>query len=624
MKDVELSSYIKNIGQQENDSSVVSINKSEMEQNTTAFDKFFELGKYELLYKELKKRGITTFEDLRKIHLWPFMNFHQLYPFQQRLEISIELTAMLKSAENKNADSDFSVFEICYNGVTYKGASPSEAFVEFLAVIAKKYPLKIRSLLDCIHPETGKVVVSGNYSDKKLRMINPDAYVEADLSSERVEQYVAWVIERCGASPREYAIKENGKSIEASAKSYGESECTKSGGNTDASAGDISKEENQLDKTPAHRSICDPNLSLTQEVEGDLLKCDLTGATYDELQGKLHESMAETKRFVGRSPYIIEMNKRLYHVDALVDFEEGADTLEAVLDKLMKKNNSIATAKQLYEYARSEMAMFFNDNGMTEQQSVYDFARYLFEKMEYHGKKYVFRANMYISLPEVSADSVVDVMKKYAREKGSTVTFMEMENYLTGMGLNTGNLRGLIRIDKEPVFLIYAENEYLLAELMHIDDAFLKVVHSALRRLFSDCNGYIIPRNISNSWYNLLPPLPASLSWTPMLLQQLICFYQDELEAKSIIAMETQNSNTLHTMFVEKESWIQDFRDVVAVFLHDEMPARSEFDAEELRKILVDAGMISGNQLIRNMNSALGGDDRFLWNSDGSHVKVRM
>ena len=159
---------------------------------------------------------------------------------------------------------------------------------------------------------------------------------------------------------------------------------------------------------------------------------------------------------------------------------------------------------------------------------------------------------------------------------------------------------------------------------MHIDADFLESIHGALRRLFADTDGHIIPRNISESWYNLLPTLPACLPWTPMLLQQLIRFYPDELEARTIIAMESQSSNTLHAMFVEKDSWIHDFRDVVAVFLHNEMPNRYEFEAEELRGILVDAGMISGNQLIYNMPNALGGDPRFLWDSDGSYVKVRI
>lgn len=575
--------------------------------NSNTFDKFFEDEKYDLLYKELKGKGITTLEKLKEINLWSFMNIHQLYSIQQRLAISTELTAKLRDVGRENDEQNASAYEIHYNGEVYKSTSPSKAFVAFLTAIATRYPLKFRTLLlNVYNPEFQKIIISRHsYDNTKLRLMNPEAYIDSDLSLDQVRQYIAWIIKRCDAVPQEYTVEEKIKSVESSLRE----------------PADLPVENMQkVAETPT--SSLDP--SLAREAEDYLLQCDLTGATYDELQSKLCYTMVGTKEIVAQSPHIIEMNRRLYHEEALVDFEEGADTLETVLDKLLKKNNGIATAKHLYEYARSEMAMFFNDNGITDQQSVYDLARHLFEKLKYHGKHYVFKSNMYISLPEFSADSVIDIVSKYAREKGTTVTYDELVRYLTGLGSNTGNLRGLMRIGKEPVFLIYAENEYLLAELMHIDADFLESIHGALRQLFADTDGHIIPRNISESWYNLLPTLPASLPWTPMLLQQLIRFYPDELEARTIIAMESQSSNTLHAMFVEKDSWIQDFRDVVAVFLHNEMPNRYEFEAEELRGILVDAGMISGNQLIYNMSNALGGDPRFLWDSDGNCVKVRI
>lgn len=565
-----------------------------------AFDAFFEDKKYEALYKELKNDGISSLDKLRDINLWSFMNLHQLYSIQQRLAISTELTAKLRRAGKEDTDS--SAYEIHYNGAIYNGASPSEAFAAFLTAVAARYPLKFRTLLNVYNPETNNIVISlHDYYNKRLKLINPEAYVDSDLSSEQVKLYIAWVIERCGATPQEYSVKENQKELETPAET-----------------------PLKVHEQPEETFAATLDIALTKEAEDYLLQCDLNGATYGELQSKLGYTMVGTKEIVARSPHIIEMNRKLYHEDALVDLEEGAETLDEILDKLLKKNNGIATAKHLYEYARSEMAMFFNDNDITDQQSVYDLARYLFEKLKYHGKRYVFKSNMYISLPDVSADSVIDIVKKYAIEKGSTVTFKEIESYMTGLGANTGNLRMSMRIDKEPVFLIYAENEYLLAELMHIDAAFLESIRSALKRLFEDNDGHIIPRNISDSWYGLLPALPSCLPWTPMLLQQLIRFYPNELDARTIIAMASQSSNTLNAIFVEKESWIHDFRDVVAVFLHDEMPNRSEFEAEELRGILVDAGMISGNELICNMHNALGSDPRFLWNSDGSHVKVRI
>ena len=268
--------------------------------------------------------------------------------------------------------------------------------------------------------------------------------------------------------------------------------------------------------------------------------------------------------------------------------------------------------------------MFLNENAISGQQAIYDLARYLFEKLEYHGKRYFFRSKSYISLPEVSADSIISIIQKYAREKGTTVTFSEIESYIKGLGLNGGNLRGLMRIDKEPIFLIYQENEYLLAELMHMDSDFFDKVKKALAHLFEDVGDHIILRKIADNWYNLLPALPSSLDWTPMLLQHLLRFYSKELGARTIIAMATQNSNTLHAMLVANDSDIVDFRDAVAVFLYEEHPERTSFEAEELRKLLVRAGMLYGNELIYNMHNALKGDPRFLWNSDGSKVTVRL
>ncbi len=587
------------------------------------FERLFEDEKYKPLYNALKKKGIDTIDALKEINLWVFMNIQQLYSIQQRLTIFTELTAVLKSKRKVDESQDALMCKVFYNGNTYKGESPSEAFMAFLIAIATKYPLRFRSLLGIANPESGKIVLNRCYDDTKLRMMNPEAYIDANLSLEQVDKYIAWVIERCGAIPREYSIGEPKYYSKTSDDDTGKQEHSNFKGTAETIVGYSSKQEMQQSRTSLN-NIPDSASHSIQNAEEYLQQCDLNGATYDNLKEELHCTMVKTKEIVAKSPRIIEMSRRLYHENALVDFEEGADTIEAILDKLLKKGDGITTAKLLYEHACSEMAMFFNDNGITEQQAVFDLARHLFEKLKYHGKQYVFKSNIYISLPDICADSVFDIVKKYAREKGSTVIYDEIVSHLTGLGLNTGNLRGLLRIDKEPVFLIYAENEYLFAELVPIDDVFLKTIHLALQHLLEDTGGYIIPRNISDSWYKLLPTLPGALVWTPMLLQQLIRFYPDKLQARTIIAMDSQNSNTLHAMFVEKESWIQDFRDVVAVFLHNEMPNRYEFEAEELRGILVDAGMISGNQLIYNMPNALGGDPRFLWDSDGNRVKVRI
>ena len=479
-------------------------------------------------------------------------------------------------------------------------------------------------------------------------MMNPQVYIDSDLSCDEVKLYVAWVLQRCSASPAQfnfYDTKQKSEHLvtvptdsESDVPVQEAPESTK----TEVPAYTESPSSPQEDISPEYpekvgegatvpdeaggqpKVFPTPPPRNTQRAEEFLLSCDLEGATMSKLQLALSLTMVGTKEAISCSPHIMELDHRFYHDEAFVDFEEASDKIEDILDKLLKKNNGIATAAQLYEYAKSDLSMFLNENAISGQQAIYDLARYLFEKLDYHGKRYCFRSNTYISLPEVSADSNNSIIQKYAREKGTTVTFSEIESYIKGLGLNGGNLRGLMRIDKEPIFLIYQENEYLLAELMHMDSEFFDKVKKALTHLFADVGDHIILRRIADNWYNLLPALPSSLDWTPMLLQHLLRFYSKELGARTIIAMASQSSNTLHAMLVANDSDIVDFRDAVAVFLYEEHPERTSFEAEELRKLLVRAGMLYGNELIGNMHNALKGDPRFLWNSDGSKVTVRL
>ena len=95
--------YLQSVGQQKTAAPISSSN---------AFDKLFEDEKYDLLYKELKKKGITTLEKLKEINLWSFMNLHQLYSIQQRLAISTELTARMRDAGKENNEQNASTYEI--------------------------------------------------------------------------------------------------------------------------------------------------------------------------------------------------------------------------------------------------------------------------------------------------------------------------------------------------------------------------------------------------------------------------------------------------------------------------------------------------------------------------------
>lgn len=143
------------------------------------------------------------------------MNLHQLYSIQQRLAISTELTAKLRNTEKENDEQNTSVYEIHYNGGVYKGASPSKAFVAFLTAVSTRYPMKFRTLLNVYNPESQKIVVSRyDYGNTKLRLMNPEAYIDSDLSLEQVQQDIAWIIKRCDVVPQDYSVEEKTKSVE--------------------------------------------------------------------------------------------------------------------------------------------------------------------------------------------------------------------------------------------------------------------------------------------------------------------------------------------------------------------------------------------------------------------------
>ena len=77
-------------------------------------------------------------------------------------------------------------------------------------------------------------------------------------------------------------------------------------------------------------------------------------------------------------------------------------------------------------------------------------------------------------------------------------------------------------------------------------------------------------------------------------------------------------------MLVANDSPIQTFGDVVVSYLVENDIDKRSFEAETLRLLLVDAGIIQGNELIWNMPKALNNDERFAWDASGDHVIVEI
>lgn len=364
---------------------------------------------------------------------------------------------------------------------------------------------------------------------------------------------------------------------------------------------------------------------LQKKVEQLVLAADLEGMTLDQLYEQIPAAtMVALKQIRDNSVKLVDIADRLIHVDAFVDWEDGANKLEEILEKLLAKNNGYVSFAQLYEYVRAEMQMFLNDNDMNDPRKVFDMAEHLFEKEGYHGKRFTFWMKAHISRSKETVTSNLDVIRKFARDHNGFFRYDDLVEYLEGVGIKTGNLRGQMQLGYKPIFFYYSSEEIISAESMGIDNAWLDQAEKALQRLFADVGDHMVLRSINPIWYEQMPTLPGYLPWTPLLLQYILQFYGKKLGAKTLGSELNQKYDVLHAMLVTPGSEIQTFADAVVAYLVDSGIPERQFEAEELRGRLVDGGLIAGNELIWHMPKAIGSDPRFAWDASGGKVSIKV
>lgn len=373
----------------------------------------------------------------------------------------------------------------------------------------------------------------------------------------------------------------------------------------------------------AKKPKADVGNPLISEAEKCVLATQLDGIIIDALQVALHCTTTAVKDAVTNSTHIVSLNGKLFHDEAFVDWEDGAEQLGGILDKLLKLNDGYISAAQLYAYVHTDMQMFLNDNDIDDPVMVYDLARHLFGKLDLHHKGLVFQGN-HISRETVAVRSNLDVMRNFAREQGGIFREEDLVQYLRRVEIKTGNLRGQMHIYDKPIFFFYDVETYITAESMGIDETWLCQTRQALDRLFADMGDHVVLRDIQPWWYTQLPPLPGGRDWTALLLQSVLTHYSKSLGgARTISGLPSQVATTLRAMLVSGESEIQTFADAVIAVLIDDDIGQRRFEAEELRQLLVRRGMIARNELISNMSKALAKDERFLWDADRKVVTVR-
>lgn len=561
----------------------------------------------QLLREKLREQGILTLEQFEGINTWQFMNRHALYSISQRQDIHNRISDRLKDESSEQTEQRLTLKT---RTASYCGSTPAEAFAGLCEHLAQKYPLKMRSLINAKYYNQGSVVLlktepSGTF----VKLSNLEAYINGNLTAQAAVVYGQWLCKMCGEE-------------DAPTKLMGDSDAPPK---KEVRIFPPKVQSEPVERQPASAAAKrDRDKELIEKAEELVLSADLEGMTENELYRSLNAKISDVKNAIASSRHIVLMNNRLRHDEAFVDWEEGAQQLEAILTKLLDKNGGYVSASQLYNYVRADMQLFLNDNDMDDQQMVFDFAKHLFDKLEYHGRHLSFKGNMHISPDSLAIASVFDAAMNYARLSDGFFREDDLVAYLKGVGLKTGNLRGQMRVYDKPAFLTYDSEHFITSESMGIKKSWLNKVSGALNNLFSDMGDHIVLRRVPEWWLAQLPALPGNRPWTILLLQSVLMHYSKQLNgAHTISVMDGQSLDTVQAMLVSAQSEVQSFPDAVIAVVIDEGMEGQEFEVQKLRKLLVSSGMIAGNELLFKLPELLDKDERFLWDIDKQSVKIR-
>lgn len=324
----------------------------------------------------------------------------------------------------------------------------------------------------------------------------------------------------------------------------------------------------------------------------------------------------------GNMNVIVMPEGRYVHVDSFVDLDEAEECIGKILRTHFSQFGGYSNNQLLFRAAKQELSMFLNDNDCENINAVYAIARFLFEKKAAAGEPYKFSfPHIFEQEPDYPM-TLRGLMINLARNGDGVLNALDAKNYLQKTMLVYGSIGQLLQIGSSYTFLLYDSERYILSEAIGIDDYWCRNMHERLDDLFRKANvAYVIPRDISAAWLETLPPLPLGLSWTHLLLQEVLDKYP-AIGFKSISPDLNQTHDTLSAAFVPIDSPLQSFPDVVTLFMEERHELPMRMPGEELRQELRDAGMLEAGEMIYALPKALD-DYRFAWTDENKTVLIR-
>lgn len=580
--------------------------------------------KFKPLVAALKEDNITTLEQMQQINILRYLNKNELFLWKERLRIAEEINRILgarqetkeqpdfssindKEADERDIESEngFAVLDFTSNS-NYVHTKPYRFVLRGIACETRNWTdllMQLCELLISIASDAIMTLANSSWSYlslNKTRMFSPKKlsngmWVETSYSATHIVRICGSLCQKCGIATDELKIY------------YGKKN------HTGVYDGQYQKDGYVIvdHRTDTFESV------KAEVIESFIKKSGVKSSTLADIQNAIPGiTRVAISRILNTDTQFVEISKRRYiHRSNIVDLDEAAETMLQILRSQFAQFDGYTSIRLLFYAVRNDLPVFLNDNDFDNMENIYYLAKHLFSKESYGGAQFVFYSNAHIWEQEPDyPKSLKGLLINFARNSEGIITRGECEAFLDKIGMAYTSINQILQISNNPTFLQYDEGRYLLSETIPIDDAWKAQVTYCLDELFEDVQ-YAIPRDIRGGWLDKLPTLSFQLRWTPLLLQEILAFYPS-IGFRTIPALYGQALDTLHAAIVRTDSQLQAFADVVYAYVWQNMNLPQRMSAEELRLILRDAGMISGNELCLNMHKALD-DYRFAW-SDGN------
>lgn len=355
----------------------------------------------------------------------------------------------------------------------------------------------------------------------------------------------------------------------------------------------------------------------------ETVKAFPNGILKDELKNRFGSYSKRQVRNAVKSADIMQVLGKYHHKDNIDDFTEMADILLEVLLRQFKAYGDYTSDVQLYKEARPRLDDFFFYNGAFDSKiEVYELALYLFSKCNYKNNRFIFRDKRHIwkETPNYSMD-FGGLLIKYARDHGNMFSRDEAVDYFEffGSGTPSQTLSLILYHSGWDNFLQFAENRFILAEALNINDSFLELLSNQIELLL-DGEDYIPLGDVSDYFYSTLPILPEGVTWGPLLLESILERY--DIGYYTIDAGEANDMKTIDAALVRKKSSYKSFSDIVWNELNNDYQLPIIMTKDDFREYLLEKGFIRGAEKTYTVHKTVANDLRFFWSNGNSQVTI--